>query len=196
MKMPMRLIITLLVATMSLAVAGSSFAGKKSDKSSKSHKSHSDKSQKSGKGGGSPGPEGPAGPAGATGPAGAIGPIGLTGPGGDDGNDGIDGIDGQDGLSELTSSVVQGPIGGFGGEAGNFTFIAECDTGFIASGGGFSILGSASAPGIIIESAPIGISPPTGWSVVVSFTSDSTMGQLFRAYAVCYQDGSNPGSVD
>jgi hypothetical protein len=192
MRMPMKLIITFLVAAMSLAVAGLSFAGDKSDKSSKSHKCHSDKSQDSGEGCGSSGAEGPAGPAG---PAGVDGEDGIDGI---DGTDGIDGIDGTDGINgnELTSSVVLGSIVEFIGESGNYTSTAQCGDGSIASGGGFSILGSASAPGIVIESAPIGIAPPTGWSAVVSFTSASTANQEFRAYAVCYQDGINTGGVD
>lgn len=233
MKMPMRLIITFLVATMSIAVAGPSFAGKKkhhsskSDKSDKSHKS--DKSKKSGKGNGhghdhgdgSVGPAGPAGadgtdgadgadgatgPAGAdgiagadgvAGPAGATGPIGLTGAIGPQGLDGIDGIDGVDGSSGvLTSSVVEGVVRTFGGEPGNSTSEAFCAPGFIASGGGFALMNTGSTPGAIIESAPTGGSPPTAWRVMVSFSGSSSVGQSFRAYAVCYEEGDDPNTND
>lgn len=218
MKMPMRFIITFLVATMSIAAAGPSFAGKKkhhseksekSDKSGKSHKSHKGGGHGHNHGGGSVGPAGPAGadgvdgadglagPAGANGIAGAPGVAGADGDDGAVGADGADGADGEDGSSGiLTSSVIEASPRTFGGQLGSYTSTASCGVDALASGGGFAMVAVGSGPGTVIESAPTGGSPPTGWRVVVNFAEGDTVGQQFKAYAVCYETGTNPGNND
>ena len=186
MKHSLKFIIMLLVATMSLSVSLPSFADKsekseKSEKSSKSDKSNkSEKSKKSSKDDepipGPPGPEGPPGPPGPPGPAGPAGPAGPEGPRGDPG---VEGPPGPPGFA--STEVWESLPVAYGRAPGLYTASVQCPMGYVATGGGYRIL-SAPPPFSIVESFPVGVFPPEGWSVTANLTAP---GQVFQAFVIC-----------
>ncbi|MEU8251441.1 hypothetical protein [Nonomuraea sp. NPDC048916] len=162
---------------------------------------------------GIPGKQGVQGPKGETGPAGPQGPKGADGQDGKNGTDGKDGKDGKPGAQGPKGDTgPQGPKGDWGGairvnsytRSANLNSVgsatAKCNTGDVASGGGFSFstLNNAkvmgSAPGTASWTVTVakddnggGNDRPSGEASIQSGGGHNGTSVNGTAYVVCLQ---------
>jgi hypothetical protein len=114
---------------------------------------------------GAPGQQGPKGDTGAQGPKGDTGPQGPAG--------------------TSSTSVYQNTATTTAGPGGDAVASVSCPAGSAATGGGyFSNSNPAVSAANVVESAPTGGSPPTGWTARL-FNPDQVAGLSVTAYVVC-----------
>ena len=127
---------------------------------------------------------GPAGRDGATGATGAPGLAGATGPSGAKGDKGDDGDTGPAGATNVTSRVGTD----FVVNRNNFASgTATCNAGERATGGGVHSVTNDFYPQLV-QSEPVGSSPPTGWKATVALHDQATQAPAtatMTPYVVC-----------